>query len=107
MLKDLHQRDRRQPCHLSPKWKRSIWFQLLVIREPAISSAMMRNMTQQRFIDFMERLVQDTDRKVLFIVNNLKVHHGKIVAEWLSEHKDVIELFVTSPYSLKSIQMNI
>lgn len=57
------------------------------------------NMTQQRFIDFMERLVQDTDRKVLFIVDNLKVHHGKIVAEWLSEHKDEIELFFTSPYS--------
>lgn len=33
-------------------------------------------MTQQRFIDFMQRLVKDTDRKVLFIVDNLKVHHG-------------------------------
>lgn len=57
------------------------------------------NMTQQRFIDFIERLVKDTDRKVLFIVDNLKVHHGKIVAEWLSEHKDEIELFFISPYS--------
>ncbi len=56
-------------------------------------------MTQQRFIDFMGRLVKDTDRKVLFIVDNLKVHHGKIVAEWLLEHKDEIELFYTSPYS--------
>lgn len=57
------------------------------------------NMTQQRFIDFMGRLVKDTDRKVLFVVDNLKVYHGKIVAEWLSEHKDEIELFFTSPYS--------
>lgn len=57
------------------------------------------NMTQQRFIDFMERLVKDTDRKVLFIVDNLKVHQGKIVAEWLLEHKDEIELFFISPYS--------
>ena len=57
------------------------------------------NMTQQRFIDFMERLVKDTDRKVLFIVDNLKVHHGKIVAEWLSNHREEIELFFTSPYS--------
>ena len=47
----------------------------------------------------MERLVKDTDRKVLFIVDNLKVHHGKIVAGRLSEHKDEIELFFTSPYS--------
>lgn len=57
------------------------------------------NMTQQRFIDFMERLVKDTDRKVLFIVDNLKVHHGKMAEGWLSEHKDEIELFFTSPYS--------
>lgn len=57
------------------------------------------NMTQQLFIEFMERLVKDADRKVLFIVDNLKVHHGKIVKEWLESHKDDIELFFTSPYS--------
>ena len=57
------------------------------------------NMTQQLFIDFMERLIKEADRKVLFIVDNLKVHHGKIVKEWLDTHKDAIELFYTSPYS--------
>lgn len=55
-------------------------------------------MTQQRFIDFMERLIKDADRKVLFIVDNL-AHHGKMAAEWVSKHKDEIELFFTSPYS--------
>ena len=58
-------------------------------------------MTQQLFIDFLECLVHDTDRKVLFIVDNLKVHHGKMVKEWLSKHKDELELFFTSPYSLE------
>ncbi len=57
------------------------------------------NMTQQLFIEFMERLVKDANRKVLFIVDNLKVHHGKIVKEWLASHKNEIELFFTSPYS--------
>lgn len=57
------------------------------------------NMTQQLFIDFMERLVNDTDRKVLFIVDNLKVHHGKLVDEWLKGHTKEIELFFLSPYS--------
>lgn len=57
------------------------------------------NMTQQRFIEFMRRLVHDNEKKVLFIVDNLKVHHGKIVQQWLSEHKDEIEVFYTSPYS--------
>lgn len=57
------------------------------------------NMSQQLFIEFLERLVEDADRKVLFIVDNLKVHHGKIVKEWLSNHKTELELFFTSPYS--------
>lgn len=47
----------------------------------------------------MKRLVNDSDRKVLFIVDNLKVHHGKIVNKWLDEHKSEIEIFYTSPYS--------
>lgn len=32
-------------------------------------------------------------------MDKLKVHHGKMAAGWLSEHKDEIELFFTSPYS--------
>ena len=57
------------------------------------------SMTQQRFIEFMARLVHDSDRKVLFIVDNLRVHHGKKVQEWLDKHTDEIEVFYTSPYS--------
>ncbi len=50
--------------------------------------------TQQCFIDFMERLVKDSDRKVLLIASDLKAHCGKIAAGWLSEHKDELELFL-------------
>lgn len=57
------------------------------------------NMTQQLFIDFMRRLVAESDKKVFFIVDNLRVHHGKIVARWLDKHKDEIELFFLPPYS--------
>lgn len=57
------------------------------------------NMTQQLFIKFMERLIKDADRKILLIVDNLKVHHGNIVKEWLCGHKEEIEIFFTSPYS--------
>ena len=57
------------------------------------------NMTQQRFIDFMRRLVNDSDRKVMLIVDNLRVHHGKIVMKWLGNHTKDIEIFYTSPYS--------
>lgn len=57
------------------------------------------SMTQQRFIEFMARLVKDSEKKVLLIVDNLRVHHGKIVQKWLDKHKDEIEVFYTSPYS--------
>ena len=57
------------------------------------------NMTQQRFIEFMRRLVKDAAKKVFFIVDNLKVHHGKKVQEWLEKSKDSIEVFYIPAYS--------
>lgn len=56
-------------------------------------------MTQQRFIEFMRRLIKDAKRKVIFIVDNLKVHHGKMVQSWLSGHKYEIEVFYLPSYS--------
>ena len=57
------------------------------------------NMNQRLFIDFMRRLVRESKRKVFFIVDNLRVHHGKLVAQWLEEHKSEIELFFLPPYA--------
>jgi transposase len=50
-------------------------------------------------IDFMQRLIKDTGRKVLLILDNLRVHHSKKVMAWLKNHKDKIELFYLPPYS--------
>ena len=57
------------------------------------------NMTAELFIDFMKRLRKDAGRKVLFIVDNLRVHHSKLVTEWLKGKKDTVELFYISKYS--------
>ena len=59
-------------------------------------------MNQQLFIDFMRRLVQESERKVFFIVDNLRVHHGKIVTAWLEKHKYEIEVFFLPPYAPES-----
>ena len=56
-------------------------------------------MNQQRLIRFMERLVRDSPRKVFLILDNLKVHHGKLVAAWLKKRKDKIEVFFLPPYA--------
>lgn len=56
-------------------------------------------MNQQRLICFMERLVRASKQKVFLILDNLKVHHGKLVAVWLEKHKEKIEVFFLPPYA--------
>ncbi len=56
-------------------------------------------MTQQVFITYLKRLAGSFDRKIFMIVDNLKVHHGKLVKKWLQEHKKQLELFFIPSYS--------
>lgn len=54
----------------------------------------------ERLITFMEAIIKSSDgRKVFLILDNLKVHHSKVVSEWVKERKDKIELFFLPPYS--------
>lgn len=50
-------------------------------------------------IDFMMRLVNGSKKKVFLILDNLKVHHAKLVKEWLEDHKAMIEVFYLPAYS--------
>ena len=56
-------------------------------------------MNQQRLIRFMERLIRGSQRKVFLILDNLKVHHGKLAAAWLEKRKDKIEVFFLPLYA--------
>ena len=56
-------------------------------------------MTQGKLITFMSRLIRDTGRKVYLILDNLKAHHGKKVAEWLTAHQEQIIVFYLPSYS--------
>lgn len=60
------------------------------------------SMNQQRLIQFMERLVRTSNRKVFLILDNLKVHHGKKATAWLDRHRDKIKLFFLPPYAPES-----
>lgn len=45
-------------------------------------------------IDFTKRLIRDaTDNKVFLTLDNLKVHHDKVIKTWLAGHADEIEVF--------------
>ena len=52
-----------------------------------------------RFIDFMHALIDDAGAKVLLIVDNLRVHHAKVVQAWLAARTQHIEVFYLPPYT--------
>ena len=56
-------------------------------------------MTSQVLIKFMSRLVKDAPRKVFLILDNLRVHHSKVVKAWLEDNKEQIEVFYLPSYS--------
>ena len=56
-------------------------------------------MNAQRFIVFLKRLVEGANKKLFIILDNLRVHHSKIVKKWVEENKDKIEIFHLPSYS--------
>ena len=50
-------------------------------------------------IEFMRRLIKDAQRKVILILDNLRVHHARKVKEWLADKADQIEVFYLPAYS--------
>jgi len=57
------------------------------------------NMNSDVLIKFLEQLIKCQDNKVFLILDNLRVHHRKIVKKWEEEHKTEIELFYLPSYS--------
>ena len=54
-------------------------------------------------IDFMKRLIQEVKKekkgKVFLVLDNLRVHHAKLVQAWLQENREHIEVFYLPSYS--------
>jgi transposase len=51
------------------------------------------------FIAFLERLIEQQQRKLYWIVDRHPVHRGQVVQNWLAEHTDQIELVFLPSYS--------
>lgn len=59
--------------------------------------------TDQKTLGFMQRLVQDSKgQKVFLILDNLRAHHAKEVADWVQAHEHEIEVFYLPPYAPQS-----
>ena len=56
-------------------------------------------MNADRFISFLVQLIKEKEKKIFLIVDNLRVHHSKLVKEWTQENNTKIELFYLPSYS--------
>jgi transposase len=52
-----------------------------------------------KLIEFLQALIKDAGRKVFLILDNLRVHHSRLVKAWVAERNDLIELFYLPSYS--------
>lgn len=50
-------------------------------------------------IVFLKRLIKDAKRKIILILDNMRVHHAKKVKAWLEDKEEVIEIFYLPAYS--------
>ena len=50
-------------------------------------------------IKFLKRLAKDSTQKIYLILDNLRVHHSKLVKKWITKNKEMIELFFLPSYS--------
>lgn len=57
------------------------------------------SMNADRLIKFMKQLIKGKARKTFLILDNLRVHHGNIVKQWVEENKSKIGIFHLPSYS--------
>lgn len=50
-------------------------------------------------INFLKRLLRNMSKKIFLILDNLKVHHAKVVRQWIEENADKIEVFYLPSYA--------
>lgn len=54
---------------------------------------------QDLFILFLEQMIANANgRKVILVVDNLRVHKVKLVTAWVKQHQSEIELVYLPPY---------
>jgi len=57
------------------------------------------SMDADRFVEFLKRLIKNAKKKTYLILDNLRVHHSKVVKAWVEENQDKISLYYLPSYS--------
>ena len=61
--------------------------------------ALVDAMNSETFLKFLAQMIKFRKRKIILIVDNLKVHHSHLVQEWVETNKERIELVFLPAYS--------
>ncbi len=56
-------------------------------------------LTAKVLLTFLTRLGKERDNKVFLFLDNLRVHHAKLVRAWLDENKEATEVFYLPAYA--------
>lgn len=57
------------------------------------------NFNADRFIEFLSALTKNAPSKIFLVLDNLRVHHSRLVKAWVADRADKIELFYLPAYS--------
>ncbi len=55
--------------------------------------------TAEVFREFLKRIVEAADRKILLVVDNCSIHRARIIQEWLEANQAAVELYFQPTYS--------
>lgn len=66
---------------------------------PRFSFAFAERFNAKTFLRFLKRLVKNSPRKILMVLDNVCYHHARAVREWVEANGDQIELHFIPPYS--------
>ncbi len=55
--------------------------------------------TAEVFREFLERIAEEADRKILLVVDNCSIHRARIIQEWLEANQAAVELYFQPTYS--------
>ncbi len=51
------------------------------------------------FREFLERIAEEADRKILLVVDHCSIHRSRIIQEWLEANQAAVELYFQPTYS--------
>lgn len=84
------------------RWRKRSMISAISARGEAAFKIVEGSINTERFIEFLEALIQDATKKIFLVVDNLRVHHARQVKAWQVGKEARIELVFLPPYAPES-----